>query len=192
MTPIVAPGASGSAWSAGGRRIPVRYSASSTKSALRAVYSWFGRPSGACSTIRRLASPYSRQSTGSVRSASRNATSSASSPRAGGMTWRWIRYGEPSWSTVPVNIGRVGGNGAMPPWRPKPSDRSASLIAGMSSGSASMARSTMFFPGSPGTAELPTCSTTVPGTADATSRPTPRATSGAAASHGWNAAGRRS
>ena len=50
----------------------------------------------------------------------------------------------------------------------------------------------MFLPGSPGTAELPTCSTTAPGTAEATSRATPRATSGAAGSHGWNAAGSRS
>ena len=66
-----------------------------------------------------------------------------------------------------MNIGRVGGNGAMPPWRPNPRLSSASLTAGMSSGTASMPRSTMFLPGSPGTAELPMCSATAPGHADA-------------------------
>ena len=192
MIPIVAPGLSGTGRSAGGRRIPRRYSESSTKLPLRTVYSWFASPSGAASTIRCLASAYASRSAASARSASRKARSSASSPRAGGITWRWIRYVRPSWRTAPVNIGRVGGNGAMPPWRPKPRLRTASLTPGMSSGTASMPRSTMFLPGSPGTAELPTCSTTVPGHADAIRRATSRATSMVAGSHGWNAAGRRS
>ena len=55
------------------------------------------------------------------------ATCSRSSPRAGGITWQWMRNAVPSWSTSPVSIGRVGGNGARPPWRPNPSESSASI-----------------------------------------------------------------
>ena len=65
-------------------------------------------------------------------------------------------------------------------------------MSGMSSGSASTPRSTTFLPGMPGTDELPTCSATVPGRAEATRRATSRATSCVRGSHGWNAAGRRS
>ena len=50
----------------------------------------------------------------------------------------------------------------------------------------------MFLPGSPGTAELPMCSTAAPGQAVATSAATFRATSCIRGSHAWNAAGRRS
>ena len=83
-----------------------------------------------------------------------------------------------------MSIGRVGGNGARPPWRPNPSESSASVSGGISSGSASMPRSTTFLPGRPGTAELPMCSTTVPGRADAIRRASSRATSTVRGSHG--------
>ncbi len=53
--PIVAPGPSGCGASAGPRRIPSRYSASCTKSPLWTVYRRLASPSGAASTIRRLA-----------------------------------------------------------------------------------------------------------------------------------------
>ncbi len=62
-------------------------------------------------------------------------------------------------------------------------------MSGIASGSASTPRSTTFLPGIPGTDELPTCSSPVPGRADSTSRMTSRATSCVRGSQGWNAAG---
>jgi hypothetical protein len=55
-----------------------------------------------------------------------------------------------------------------------------------------MARSTTFLPARPGTALDPTCSTWVPGRADAISRARLRATSAVRGSHGWYAEGSRS
>ncbi len=115
-----------------------------------------------------------------------------SSRRAGGITWRWTRNGVPSWSTWPMSIGRVGGKNVSPPWRPNPSDRAASVTSGISSGSASTARSTTFLPGSPGTEELPTWWATVPGRAEASRRASSRATSAVRGSDGSTLAGRLS
>ena len=136
-----------------------------TKPPLRTVYSWLASPSGAASTIRRFASAYPSRSAGSARSASRNASSSASSPRAGGMTWRWTRNDVPSWTTLPVSIGRVGGNGREPALRARSRARAARrLIAGMSSGSASIAEvDDVLARQSRAPTELPTCSRDRPG-----------------------------
>ena len=192
MIPITAPGASGSGASAGGRRIPSRYSASLTKSALWAVYSSCGSTPVDAPTIRSLVSAYAARNDASARSASRNPTSSGSSWRAGGITWRWIRKSSPASTIAPTSIGRVAGKGVIPPWRWKPRPSSASVTWGISSGDASIPRSMIPLPGRPVTAVLPTCSTRVPGRTESTIAATRRATSTARGSQSWTAAARRS
>ena len=148
------------------------------------VYSSPGAPSGEVATICAFDDAYASRSVASSSSRSRNPDSSASSPRPGGVTWRWMRSRCPSSSIAPTSIGRVGGNGTSPACRWNPSARSASVTPGIRSGSTSMPRSTIPFPGSPGTAELPTCSTRPPGTTPETSAATRAATTRARGSHG--------